>query len=243
MNTVSPSGRDHRSVMAALGIHRLLTPPIAISAGALLLCLTGIFSLITPTDGALTAIFRLVLVAVGFALYGYGKAPKQREQNAEPGTSEIQFVRGLGGWLFFLGLVLAVTLGAAVIQAIADIPHILDGKVWAACTTPGQPDYDSGWATLLVLDWGSNLFVVLFFPILLSLFLQKRKSFRPLMVSTLGLFVLVSAFQLWQVNQVPQISAASQAAQFWVLIFAFGKAAIWIPYLLFSRHSKATFEF
>lgn len=131
--------------------------------------------------------FRLTLAATGFALYGYGKTQKQRNQNARTGTGETHLVRGLGGWLIVLGVMLAVTLVEAVIQAITDIPRILDGNVWAAYTTPGQPAYHQGWAALLALDWGSNLYVLVFFPVLLSLFLQKKKTFRALTVGTLAL--------------------------------------------------------
>ncbi len=150
---------------------------------------------------------------------------------------------GALGWLIVLGVMLAVTLVASVVQAVTDIPQILDGKVWVAYTTPGQPVYDPGWAALLALDWGSNLFVLVFFPVLLSLFLQKKKTFRSLTTGTLLLFVVLSMFRLWLVNQVPHFSAAEQAAQFWSVVFAFGKAVLWIPYLLLSRRSKATFEF
>lgn len=243
MNNLTQSGRDGASSVARGGLYRLVTPDVAIAVGAWLLCLTGFLSLFTPSDITSSAVFRLTLVATGFALYGYGRTQKQREQNARPGASETQFVRGLGGWLIVLGVMLAVTLVASVVQAVTDIPQILDGKVWVAYTTPGQPVYDPGWAALLALDWGSNLFVLVFFPVLLSLFLQKKKTFRSLTTGTLLLFVVLSMFRLWLVNQVPHFSAAEQAAQFWSVVFAFGKAVLWIPYLLLSRRSKATFEF
>ena len=230
------------STAANSRLYRLITPDVAIAVGAWLLCLTGFLSLFTPSDVTSSAVFRLTLVTTGFALYGYGKTQKQRNQNARTGAGETLLVRGLGGWLIVLGVMLAVTLVAAVIQAVTDIPLILDGNVWAAYTTLGQPAYHPGWATLLTLDWGSNLYVLVFFPVLLSLFLQKKRAFRALTVGTLTLFVVLSAFRLWQVNQVPHIPAAAQASQFWALVIAFGKAAIWIPYLLVSRRSRATFD-
>ena len=242
MNNLTQPEGSNGSTATTSRLYRLVTPDVAIAGGAWLLCLTGFLSLLTPSDVTASAVFRLTLVATGFALYGYGRSKKQQEQNARPGASETQMVRGLGGWLIVLGVMLAVTLVAAVIQAVTDLPVIIEGKVWTAYTTPGQPTYDPGWATLLALDWGSNLFVLVFFPVLLSLFLQKKKAFRSLTVGTLVLFVFLSALRLWQVNQVPHFSAAAQAAQFWVLVFAFGKAAIWIPYLLVSRRSRATFE-
>ena len=242
MNNLTQLEGSNGSTAANSRLYRLITPDVAIAVGAWLLCLTGFLSLFTPSDVTASAIFRLTLVTTGFALYGYGKTQKQRNQNARTGTGETHLVRGLGGWLIVLGVMLAVTLVAAVIQAVTDIPQILDGNVWAAYTTPGQPAYHPGWATLLALDWGSNLYVLVFFPVLLSLFLQKKKTFRALTVGTLTLFVVLSALRLWQVNQVPHIPAAAQASQFWSFVFAFGKAAIWIPYLLVSRRSRATFD-
>lgn len=242
MNNLTQPKGGNVSAATAGKLYRLVTPDVAIAVGAWLLCLTGFLSLFTPSDVTASAVFRLTLVATGFALYGYGKTQKQREYNARPGASETHLVRGLGGWLMVLGVMLAVTLVAAVIQAISDIPQILDGNAWAAYTTPGQPAYHPGWASLLALDWGSNLYVLVFFPVLLSLFLQKKKTFRALTVGTLALFVVLSAFRLWQVNQIPHIPAAAQASQFWAFILAFGKAAIWIPYLLISRRSRGTFD-
>ena len=242
MNNLTQPEGGNASGAAAVRLYRFVTPDVVIAVGAWLLCLTGFLSLFTPSDVTASAVFRLTLVVTGFVLYGYGRTKKQHEQNARPDASDTQLVRGLGGWLIVLCVMLAVTLVASVIQAVTDIPQILDGKVWAAYTTPGQPTYDAGWATLLALDWGSNLFVLIFFPVLLSLFLQKKKMFRSLTVGTLVLFVVLSAFRLWQVNQVPHIPATAQAAQFWSLVFAFGKAGIWIPYLLLSRRSRATFE-
>jgi len=242
MNNLTQPGGSNGNPASAARLYRLVTPDIAIAVGAWLLCLTGFLSLFTPSDVAASAVFRLTLVATGFALYGYGRTQKQREQNTRPNASETQLVRGLGGWLIVLGVMLAVTLVAAVIQSVTDIPQIIGGKVWAAYTTAGQPTYDPGWSTLLALDWGSNLFVLVFFPVLLSLFLQKKKAFRPLTIGTLGLFVVLAAFRLWQVNHIPHIPATAQAVQFWSLVFALGKAGIWIPYLLLSRRSRATFD-
>jgi hypothetical protein len=242
MDNLTQLEGGHGGAAASSRLYRLITPDVAAAVGAWLLCLTGFLSLFTPSDVTASAVFRLTLAGTGFAFYGYGRTQKQRAQNARPGASETQLVRGLGGWLIVLGVMLAVTLVTAVIQAVTDIPQMLDGHVWAACTTPGQPAYHPGWATLLALDWGSNLYVLVFFPVLLSLFLQKKKTFRALTVGTLALFVALSAFRLWQVNQVPHIPAAAQASQFWSFVFASGKAAIWIPYLLISRRSRATFD-
>lgn len=220
----------------------VVTPEVAMAVGAWLLCLTGLMSLFTPSTLPSAAILRLALVGTGFALYGYGRTQKQRDTLAKGGASETQMVRGLGGWLIALVVLMGVTLVSAVIQAVTDIPLMAEGKVWAAYTTPGQPAYHPGWALLLALDWGSNLFVIVFFPVLLSLFLQRRKAFRPATVGTLILLVALAALRLWQVNYVPHIPDAAQAAQFWALVMSLGNAAVWIPYLLKSKRARITFD-
>ena len=220
----------------------VVTPEVAMAVGAWLLCLTGLMSLFTPSTLPSAAILRLALVGTGFALYGYGRTQKQRDTLAKIGASETQMVRGLGGWLIALAVLMGVTLVSAVIQAVTDIPIMAEGKVWAAYTTPDQPAYHPGWALLLALDWGSNLFVIVFFPVLLSLFLQRRKAFPPATVGTLILLVALAALRLWQVNHVPHIPDAAQASQFWALVMSLGNAAVWIPYLLKSKRARITFD-
>lgn len=227
---------------AATKLFGIISADVAMAVGAWLLCLTGLMSLFTPSTLPSAAILRLALVGTGFALYGYGRTQKQRDAQAKAGATETQMVRGLGGWLIALAVLMGVTLVSAVVQAVTDIPLIAEGKVWAAYTTPGQPAYHPGWSLLLTLDWGGNLFVIVFFPVLFSLFLQRRRAFRPLTVGTLVLLVILSALRLWQVNHVPHIPDAAQAAQFWALIMTLGNATIWIPYLLKSQRARVTFD-
>lgn len=220
----------------------VISPDVAMAVGAWLLCLTGLMSLFTPSTLPSAAVLRLALVGTGFALYGYGRTQKQRDALAGTGASETQLVRGLGGWLIALAVLIGVTLVSAIIQAVQDIPVIADGKTWAAYTTPGSAAYHPGWALLLSLDWGSNFFVLVFFPVLLSLFLQRRRLFQPLTIATLVLMVVLSAVRLWQVNYVPHIPDAAQASQFWALMLTCGNAAVWIPYLLKSKRARVTFD-
>jgi len=236
-NTTSPAGGGSPAV-AARGLSRLLTPDTRITVGAWLLCMTGIVALINPSDVPASAFFRLTLAGAGFALYAWGRTDKQREQAMQVGVSGTQFLNGLSGWLILLAAMLFVTLLGAVIQAVSDVPHIVRGNVWAEYTTPGRAAYHPLWATLLVLDWGSNLFAVVWIPVLLSLFFQRKKSFPTVMFWTLLLFTALVAVRFGVADRISFVRGDGVAM---ALFLAVLKAVVWIPYLQRSKRVKATF--
>ena len=222
-------------------LYRVLTPDTAMTIGAWLLCMTGFLSLVTPSDVAASAIFRLCLVATGFALYGYGRAQKHREHAEKSAGSATEYFNGLHGWLILLGVMISISLIGSVIQAVSDMPRILAGKVWLEFTTPGRPAYDPNWGRLLMLDWGGNLLAVALLPVVLATFLQKRKVFPPVMIGTLVIFAVLAGLRVWLVGQIPSLQFHSQSATLLPVLFTAGQAAVWIPYLRISRRVKATF--
>jgi len=239
-NTNRPTGASSSAVAVSpnRGLSRLLTPDTKIAVGAWLLCMTGILALINPSDLPASAFFRLSLAGAGFALYAWGRNEKQRQQARHDGLSNTQFLNGLSGWLILLAAMLWVTLLGAVLQAVSDIPHIISGKVWADFTTPGRHAYHPLWATLLVVDWGSNLFALIVIPILLSLFFQKKKAFPHLMFWILLFFVALVAFRFGVAERISFIKEEAVAVPLTVAVL---KAAVWMPYLRRSRRVKATF--
>jgi hypothetical protein len=222
----------------ATSLYRVLTPDVAMTVGAWLLFMTGFLSLLRPSDLASSAIFRLTLVATGFALYGFGRTQKGREQAVQAGASETQLYRGLTGWLVLLGVMLGVTLVGAVLQAVSDLPVITAGKLWADYTTPGLPTYHPYWAWLLAFDWGGNLFTLAFTPVLLSLFFQRKKLFPPVMFWTFLILVGLSAARFGMASQIPHLQDDQTALPLFLAVI---KAGVWIPYLRVSRRVKATF--
>src|SRR5882672_98570 len=191
------------SPAAAAGcLSRLLTPDTKIAVGAWILCMTGVVALINPSDVPASAFFRLSLAATGFALYAWGRTDKQRQQATKDGVSDTQFLNGVSGWLILLAAMLWVTLLGAVLQAMLDVPQIIRGGLWAEYTTPGRSAYHPLWATLLVLDWGSNLFTLVLVPALLTLFFQKKKAFPTVMFWTLLVFVSLVALRLGVADRI-----------------------------------------
>jgi hypothetical protein len=226
------------SPAAAAGLSRLLTPDTKIAVGAWLLCMTGIVALINPSDLPASAFFRLSMAAAGFAIYAWGRTDKQRQQALKDGVSDTQFLNGLSGWLIVLAAVLWVTLLGTILQAISDVPQIIRGNLWAEFTTPGRAGYHPLWAALLVLDWGSNLFALVLFPVLLALFFQRKKVFPMVMFWTLLVFVALVALRFGVADRIPFTKGAGIATP---LCLAVLKAVVWIPYLRLSKRVKATF--
>jgi hypothetical protein len=226
------------SPAAVTGLSRLLTPDTKIAVGAWLLCMTGIVALINPSDLPASAIFRLSLAAMGFALYAWGRTDKQRQQSRKDGVSDTQFLNGLSGWLIVLAALLWVTLLGAVLQAMSDVPQIIRGNLWAEYTTPGRAAYHPLWAALLVLDWGSNLIALILIPVLLTLFFQRKKAFPTVMFWTLLIFVALVALRFSVADRITFIKGDGVAMP---LVLAILKAVVWIPYLRLSKRVKATF--
>jgi Protein of unknown function (DUF2569) len=210
--------------------------------GASLLVLAGLLSIFVPSDLLITAIFRLTLVAMGFLLYGHGRAARQKEGLLRAGASETTQLRRLGGGLVLLGAVLGATLVGAVFETISEAPKFIHGHYWAEIATPISPKYDPTLAAFLLLKWGGSLFVVAIFPELLAQFFQRRRAFRPAVVCALVTLVVITAWRLWVVNQPPQLPSGTQVAQFWYFVLAALNAGIWIPYLLLSRRAKLAFD-
>jgi hypothetical protein len=200
--------------------------------------MAGVIALINPSDLPASAVFRLCLAATGFALYAWGRTDKQRQQAMKEGVGDTQFLNGLSGWLILLSAMLWVTLLGTVLQAIADIPILLRGDLWAEYTTPGRKAYHPQWATLLTFDWGTNLFSLALIPALLSLFYQRKKLFPTAMFWTLLVFVALVAFRFGVADQISFIKRDGVATP---LLVAVLKAVVWIPYLRLSRRVKATF--
>ena len=226
------------SPAAAAGLSRLLTPDTRIAVGAWLLCMTGIVALINPSDLPASAFFRLSMAAAGFALYVWGRTDKQRQQALKDGVSDTQFLNGLSGWLILLVAMLWVTLVGTILQAISDVPQIIRGSLWVEYTTPGRAAYHPLWATLLVVDWGSNLFALVLFPVLLALFFQRKKIFPTVMFWTLLVFVALVALRFGVADRIPFFKGDGSATP---LCLAVLKAMVWIPYLRLSKRVKATF--
>lgn len=220
----------------------ILTPGVSMSVGACLLCLAGLLSLLVPTDLTVSAVFRLTLVATGFALYGHGRSIQKKEANARAGASETSQLRTLGGALVLLGAVLGVSLFAAILEVIAESPRFFPGRYFAEISMPGGPLYDPSLARFKLMEWGGSLFVVGLLPVLLSLFLQRKKRFRPAAIVTLTILAGLACWRFWQVNHMPAVPASTQVAQFWLLLLSLARAGIWIPYLTFSRRAKLAFD-
>jgi hypothetical protein len=119
-----------------------------------------------------------------------------------------------------------------------DVPQIIRGNPWVDFTTPGRAAYHPLWATLLVLDWGSNLFSLVLFPVLLTLFFQRKRAFPTIMFWTLLVFVVLVTLRFSVADRISFIKGDGIAMP---LVLAVLKAAIWIPYLRLSKRVRVTF--
>lgn len=222
----------------------VLTPGVSMAIGGWLLGMAGVLSFLNPSEMLASAIFRLSMVASGFAFYAHGRRRKRDEKTvpeAVHADMPTAFYRGLRGGLILFGITLGIFLAASIVQLVSDVPVILAGRVWADFTTPGTMTHHPTWAWLLALDWGGNIFAVVFTSVLLALFLQKKKSFPRLAIGGLAACVVLGILRYFLVNEIPHLRANSFAMPFLSLVVTVIQAVVWIPYLHKSRRVRATF--
>jgi hypothetical protein len=154
--------------------------------------------------------------------------------------SEVSDLRGLRGWLVFVGIGLCLT-PLRLLKTIGENVAAFNEDTWNALTMPGAPAYHPLWAPLLIGETILNVLLLGGSVLALWLFFGKRRIFpRVAMVWLLG-GVIVSVLDLVLVQTIPAAAAGVTASDIREVIQAGTGALIWIPYFLASKRVRATF--
>ncbi|HTV41969.1 MAG TPA: DUF3857 domain-containing protein [Candidatus Sulfotelmatobacter sp.] len=187
------------------------------------------------TIGALGGIYLILLAVVAAAVHHFWRgAPMPPPLDA----SGVQ-LSGLGGWLILpaIGLFLSPL---RAFMAVAGNASVYAPETWHTLTDPSGAAYNGLWAPLLILEFLSNLTIMVFAILLLILFFQRRRIFPVLFIVFLVFVAVTTTIDHFSVQLIP--AAAKQAGDSTTdLTQCYVPCLIWIPYMLNSRRVKSTF--
>jgi hypothetical protein len=141
-------------------------------------------------------------------------------------------------------LVLLGLIGSPIRVAyflLQTFPPIFRNGTWDALTTPGPAPYHPFWGPLLIGEIVINLGFIAFSIYLLYLFFRKSSRFPRayILISIAGFaFVLTDALAAQIVLPEQPLLDADTARELGRSAIS---AAIWIPYMLFSKRVRNTF--
>ncbi len=148
---------------------------------------------------------------------------------------------GLGGWLIIvcLGLFFTIISITSLLSTIY-IPFFFDGT-WEILTTPGSEAYHELIGPILIYEMVGNTLIMLLAGILIFLFFTKSPAFPKLAIVYFAGSLLFVGLDLVLVGLIPAVVASGGTKTAQALIRSMVGAAVWIPYMLFSKRVKNTF--
>ncbi len=179
-------------------------------------------------------LFRRMARPVGAAPGTLGEAspalPMDPLGGAEP--------QGLGGWLVFVGLSLALRPVACVVSIVETVP-LLSAATWSQLVVPGAAAYNPLWGPWILFELLSNAAIAIASVLMLLLFYQRRAAFPRAFVLLLIGQVAVSFIDIGiglavLDSEETRLSAAQGIA------LLLGSVA-WIAYIRRSRRVACTF--
>ncbi len=148
---------------------------------------------------------------------------------------------GLGGWLILICLGLFFTIiSIASLLSTTYIPFFFDGT-WEILTTPGSEVYHELFGPILIYEMVGNTLIMLLAGTLIYLFFTKSPFFPKLAIAYFAGNLLFVGLDLVLVGLIPAVAASGGMESIQALIRSMVGAAIWIPYMLFSKRVKNTF--
>ena len=113
---------------------------------------------------------------------------------------------------------------------------------WRSLTDPIESGYNAWWAPALLFELFFNLGAFLFAVLLIALFFTKKATWRRAFALFLIFFLLGSVLDTVFVDRIPSTAEPilTSLADLAPVVLA---AAIWIPYVSFSKRVKATFRY
>lgn len=155
-------------------------------------------------------------------------------------------VKGIGGWLIIVIIVLGIGLIYSFFIAITDGITILIPETWQEISQPDGLLYHPLNGPLIIFELIFNIILIVFIIVLLILLSMKKKIFPPLMIIfLLSHFIIetILAFATYNVlTSIPYYEMNElKTALYSSLLGAIIGCAIWVPYFFVSKRVKNTF--
>jgi len=159
-----------------------------------------------------------------------------------PGGERGARLNGIGGWLILLaiGQLLLLLRFAKPIWDV--VSATMNTSCWRSLTDPIESSYNAWWAPALLFELFFNVGAFLFAVLLVALFFTKKAAWRRAFALFLIFFVVGAVLNTVFVDRIPSAAepVLTSVVDLAPIVMA---AAIWIPYVSFSKRVKATFRY
>jgi hypothetical protein len=172
---------------------------------------------------------------------GYFRQSKLAQQLPPPVDAPAR-LNGIGGWLILLAIG-QVLLPLRFAKPVFDVfSATIDTASWRLLTDPVESSYHAWWAPALLFELFYNLAAFLFAGLLVALFFTRKAAWRRAF-ALFPVFILLGAvLDTILVDRIPS-AAQPLLTSLLEIVPIIIAAAIWIPYVSFSRRVKATFRY
>jgi hypothetical protein len=161
-----------------------------------------------------------------------------RTLSEKQSQSEAPDLRGLRGWLIFLGVEFCLA-PFSLLNAIGEKAEAFKEQTWNALTVPGSEAYHPLWAPLVIGELVVYLLFLAASLLCLWLFFSRRALFPRVAIAWMLAGVIATVLYLLVVQAIPSVEFNVSAIL--DVVAAAIVASIWIPYLIRSRRVRATF--
>jgi len=152
-------------------------------------------------------------------------------------VSHLNELKGLGGWLVLVGIVLMISTYRLLFIVLPKYPPIFTH--WKALTNPESELYYAFLWPLLLGEAVINLGLTIAFFYLIYLYLAQKRLFPPLFIAISVFYVVHILLNAWATTiVVPDRPIPDIAMNIGRTLL---NALIWIPYMRVSRRVRATF--
>lgn len=147
--------------------------------------------------------------------------------------------KGLGGWLILVGI--GVSLGPLpMLLTLLKSAPTYTASSWARLTTPSASSYHVLWAPTLLFELVSNLTLIVFSALLISLFFRRRRLFPAVFVIFIVARVIIDLIDAFLANAIPAVK--DRAPVDWSSHSrALTTGIVWVTYMFRSRRVQNTF--
>ncbi len=179
--------------------------------------------------------------AAGFFAYSYFRQSKLAQPLPPPPDAPAS-LNGIGGWLVLLAIGQMLLPLRLLNPLYNGLSATMDTSSWRSLTDPIESSYNAWWAPTLLFELFFNLGTFVFVVLLIALFFTRRAAWRRAFALFLIFFLLGAVIDTVLVDRIASAAepVLTSVADLAPTVLA---AAVWIPYVSFSKRVKATFRY